>query len=116
MGWPALQPVVALRGCVGLAPVLGVLAARDCCSVLISALYVYGSVCSCRLLLKYAFKKINLNSVQLGVNANNKRAIRAYEKVGFVQEGNRREFLYCNGEYCDMMVFSVLRSEYSTDD
>ena len=71
---------------------------------------------SCGLLLKYAFKKINLNSVQLGVNANNQRAIKAYEKVGFVKEGNRREFLYCNGEYCDMMVFSVLRSEYSTDD
>ena len=68
---------------------------------------------SCELLLKYAFDKLNLNSVQLGVNANNHRAIKAYEKAGFVQEGTRREFLFCNGQYCDMMVFSVLRTEYS---
>src|SRR3546814_16763304 len=45
----------------------------------------YGSEAA-RLILGYAFDKLNLESVQLGVNAENKRAIRSYEKAGFVQE------------------------------
>lgn len=68
---------------------------------------------SCHILLKYAFEHLNLNSVQLGVNAENKRACKAYEKVGFVLEGKRREFLFCNGKYNDMAVYSVLKSEYA---
>ena len=68
---------------------------------------------ACSLTLEYAFKKLNLNSVQLGVNSKNERAIRAYEKAGFVYEGTRRQFLFCNGNYCDMLFFSVLREEFS---
>lgn len=65
-----------------------------------------------RLLLKYAFEKLNLNSVQLGVNAANRRAVRSYEKAGFVHEGSRRQFIYRNGQYYDMTMMSVLRNEY----
>jgi RimJ/RimL family protein N-acetyltransferase len=65
-----------------------------------------------RLCLDYAFDKLNLNSVQLGVNAENERALRSYEKVGYVREGVRREFIYRNGRYYDMVVMSVLRKEY----
>jgi len=64
------------------------------------------------LCLDYAFAKLNLNSVQLGVNADNKRAVRCYEKAGFVHEGMRRQFIYRNGRYYDMAVMSVLRDEY----
>ena len=67
---------------------------------------------ACKILLEYAFSHLNLNSVQLGVNVENKRACKAYEKVGFVLEGQRREFLFCNGEYNDMLVYSILKTEY----
>lgn len=67
-----------------------------------------------RLCLQYAFEKLNLNSVQLGVNADNKRAVRCYEKAGFVHEGLRRQFIYRNARYYDMAVMSVLRSEYES--
>jgi RimJ/RimL family protein N-acetyltransferase len=71
----------------------------------------YGSEAA-RLVLDYAFDKLNLNSVQLGVNADNARAVRSYEKVGFVHEGVRRQFIYRNGRYYDMVMMSVLRDEY----
>lgn len=65
-----------------------------------------------RLVLDYAFTKLNLESVQLGVNAENQRAIASYIRAGFVAEGTRRRFIYRNGRYYDMAVFSVLRDEY----
>ena len=67
------------------------------------------------LLLGYAFNKLNLNSVQLGVNADNKRAVRSCEKCGFVHEGVRRQFIYCGGRYHDTAMMSVLRDEFLAD-
>ena len=67
---------------------------------------------SAALILDYAFDVLNLNSVQLGVNADNVRAVRSYEKVGFVREGVRRQFVYRNGKYHDTIVMSVLRAEW----
>jgi len=63
------------------------------------------------LLIDYGFDVLNLNSIQLGVNADNKRAIRSYEKAGFVVEGTRRQFVYRNGRYYDSVMMSVLRSD-----
>lgn len=65
-----------------------------------------------KLLLQYGFQKLNLNSIQLGVNAENKRAIRSYEKCGFVQEGVRRQFVFRNGRYYDIVMMSVLSEEF----
>ncbi len=64
------------------------------------------------LLLDYAFDKLNLESVYLGVNAENRRAVRSYEKSGFVHEGTRRKMVYRNGEYYDVHMMSVLREEW----
>ena len=65
------------------------------------------------LILQYAFEKLNLESVHLGVNSENLRAIASYRKVGFIHEGRRRHFIYRNGRYYDMDIFSILRDEYS---
>lgn len=65
-----------------------------------------------RLLLKHAFETLNLNRVSLRVFANNTRAIRCYEKVGFVEEGRLRQAYYRDGEYIDILWMSVLRSEW----
>tara|TARA_B100000405_G_C16546183_1_gene360372 strand:- start:50 stop:607 length:558 start_codon:yes stop_codon:yes gene_type:complete len=71
----------------------------------------YGSE-AVSLLLKYGFHKLNLNSIQLGVNADNTRAIKSYEKSGFVHEGLRRQMIFRNNCYYDVVEMSVLRSEY----
>lgn len=65
-----------------------------------------------QLLLKHGFETLNLNRICLQVYANNLRAIRSYEKAGFVHEGRKRQAMYKNGEYIDVLLMSVLRAEW----
>jgi len=61
-----------------------------------------------RLFLKHGFETLNLNRIFLVVYENNPRAIRAYEKAGFVLEGRQRQAMYMEGEYIDVLMMSVL--------
>jgi RimJ/RimL family protein N-acetyltransferase len=65
-----------------------------------------------RLLLRFGFGTLNLNRIFLRVDEANKRGIRAYEKAGFVHEGHLRQAVYRDGQYEDMLIMSVLRSEW----
>ncbi|MEK6858024.1 MAG: GNAT family protein, partial [Nanoarchaeota archaeon] len=65
-----------------------------------------------KLLVQYAFDKLNLNKVYLGVNVENIGAVKSYEKTGFVHEGRLREEVYRNGRYYDVHKMSILRSEW----
>jgi len=64
------------------------------------------------LLLRFGFETLNLNRIFLRVYADNLRAKRAYEKVGFVLEGTLRQAIYKHGKYVDVHLMSVLRSEW----
>ncbi|MEK6938088.1 MAG: GNAT family protein [Nanoarchaeota archaeon] len=64
-------------------------------------------------ILKYAFRKLNLNKVHLGVNVENKGAVKSYEKAGFKHEGIVRQEIYRNGRYYDAHKMSVLREEWN---
>jgi RimJ/RimL family protein N-acetyltransferase len=63
-------------------------------------------------LLRFAFDEMNLNRVELDVFAFNERAIAAYRKCGFIEEGRRRQALYQEGVYHDVLVMGVLREEF----
>jgi len=65
------------------------------------------------LLLRHGFETLNLNRVYLRVYADNKRAIRTYEKAGFVHEGRMRQAVYKNGKYNDVLFMSVLSEEWN---
>lgn len=65
------------------------------------------------LLLRHGFETLNLNRVFLRVHANNPRAIRCYQKVGFVHEGTMREAVFRRGKYEDMHLMSVLQKEWT---
>ena len=64
------------------------------------------------LLLRHGFQTLNLNRICLRVYDNNKRAIRTYEKAGFVHEGCMRQGVYRHGKYFDILFMSVLREEW----
>ena len=64
------------------------------------------------LMLDYAFRQMNMNRVYLKVHADNARAVRCYEKCGFVREGILRQHAYFDGEYRDVICMGILRSEY----
>jgi RimJ/RimL family protein N-acetyltransferase len=65
-----------------------------------------------RLMLAHAFTSMGLHRVSLAVFAFNERAIRSYEKVGFVVEGRARDAIYRDGRYWDEIDMSMLESEW----
>jgi RimJ/RimL family protein N-acetyltransferase len=65
-----------------------------------------------RLVVACGFDRLNLETIYLGVNTENKRAIGSYERAGFVREGVRRKLIYRNGRYYDALMMSILREEY----
>jgi RimJ/RimL family protein N-acetyltransferase len=65
-----------------------------------------------RLLLWFAFAELNLHRVQLTVFADNARAIRLYESLGFRREGAFRQFLERDGVRQDMLLYGLLASEW----
>lgn len=66
------------------------------------------------LLVKHCFETLNLNRAFLKVYTENIRAVRSYEKAGFVLEGRLREAVYKFGKYDDVLIMSVLRSEWAS--
>jgi RimJ/RimL family protein N-acetyltransferase len=67
-----------------------------------------------RLILKHGFAELGLHRIGLDVYSHNARALRAYEKAGFVREGVLRESYFRNGVYHDTIVMSVLESEWDS--
>jgi RimJ/RimL family protein N-acetyltransferase len=67
------------------------------------------------LLLQHGFGTLNLNRIFLHVDPENLGGIRAYEKAGFVHEARLRQALFREGRYCDDLMMSVLRSEWTTE-
>jgi RimJ/RimL family protein N-acetyltransferase len=65
-----------------------------------------------RLLVDHGFRELGLHRIQLHVYAFNARARRAYEKAGFRAEGTKREAYYRNGRFHDVIVMSILESEW----
>lgn len=63
-------------------------------------------------LLRYAFEELRLNRIAVAVLSYNHASLRVFEKLGFKQEGIRRQAIYKNGVYNDTIVFGLLRSEY----
>lgn len=65
-----------------------------------------------RVILRYAFTELNLHRVSLTVFEYNPRAIRSYEKAGFVPEGREREAVFRSGKRWDMIFMGILREEW----
>jgi RimJ/RimL family protein N-acetyltransferase len=64
-------------------------------------------------MVAWGFYTLNLNRVQLRVFADNARAIRCYEKVGFQIEGRLRQENFANGAYRDTLLMGVLREDWA---
>jgi RimJ/RimL family protein N-acetyltransferase len=60
-----------------------------------------------RLLLRHAFDDLGLRRVYLTVFEDNHRAIRSYEKCGFVVEGRLRKHAYKCGQFKDLIFMGI---------
>lgn len=65
-----------------------------------------------RVVLRYAFTELNLRRVTLGVYEYNARAIRSYEKAGFVVEGRVRQEMRRDGRRWDVLYMGILRDDW----
>ena len=65
-----------------------------------------------QLLLRFAFAELNLARVSLEALAKNARAIRSYQKAGFMLEGAQRQWEKRDGRRSDVVVMGILREEY----
>ncbi|MFY0758914.1 GNAT family protein [Metabacillus dongyingensis] len=71
----------------------------------------YGSD-AMKALIHYLFQTMNLNRVQLDTWSGNVRAIRSYEKCGFVVEGRLRNDSYVDGKYYDTVIMGLLKEDF----
>ena len=62
-------------------------------------------------MLDMADNWLMLARVELGVFTDNAKAIKLYEKMGFVAEGVKRRAVIQNGEYVDELIMGRLRNE-----
>jgi len=67
-----------------------------------------------KLAIEYGFLIANLHRIVLHVYEYNTRAIRCYEKIGFISEGVLRQDQFHNGRYWDTIVMSMLRGEWDS--
>ncbi|MEM2618813.1 MAG: UDP-4-amino-4,6-dideoxy-N-acetyl-beta-L-altrosamine N-acetyltransferase [Candidatus Hadarchaeales archaeon] len=63
-------------------------------------------------LLKLAFDVAKLHTLKLEVIEDNERAIHLYKKLGFVEEGRLREFVFRDGKWKDVIVMGMTKEEY----
>ncbi len=66
------------------------------------------------LLIDYGFNILNLNNIMLEVFGFNKRAFKAYQKVGFKVIGKRRETIILAGEKHDEIYMDILANEFES--
>ncbi len=66
-----------------------------------------------RTLVEYGFRHLNLAKISLRVLADDERAVGAYRKVGFVEEGRLRAHAWYDGARHDELVMAVLREEWT---
>lgn len=65
-----------------------------------------------RLLLQVGFADLGLHRIHLHVLADNERARRTYRRNGFVEEGVLREAAFVGGAFRDLVVMSILETEW----
>lgn len=62
--------------------------------------------------IPFLFEQYNLNKITLEVLSTNTRAINLYKKLGFLQEGTKRQEVLKNEIYVDSIIMSILKQDY----
>ena len=63
------------------------------------------------LMAEYVFEYLEIHKLMLRVYADNERAIKSYEKAGFVKEACLKDDVFVQGEYRDIVLMAMFRKE-----
>jgi UDP-4-amino-4,6-dideoxy-N-acetyl-beta-L-altrosamine N-acetyltransferase len=64
-----------------------------------------------KLTIQYAFETRKLHRLFLRVYADNKQAIRSYEKAGFDKEAYLKDDVFVNGSYHDIILMAIMNKK-----
>ncbi len=67
-------------------------------------------------IFNFGFEDLNLHSLEANINPGNNNSRAILTKMGFQKEAYFRENYYYNGDYLDSEIYSLLKSEYQTDE
>jgi len=65
-----------------------------------------------KLIIRYGFEQLNLHRISSSAWSFNERSIKLHLKVGFQEEGRRRQNIFKNGTYHDEVMFGLLRDDW----
>ncbi|WP_391115855.1 GNAT family N-acetyltransferase [Psychrobacillus sp. L3] len=63
-------------------------------------------------MLMWEFNELELNKIWLRVEVDNKKAIKSYKRMGYMEEGILRQDRYRNGEFVNRLRMSILKTEF----
>ena len=63
-------------------------------------------------IMRYAFDELQLNRLDSSRFPNNKPSKKLYTKCGWVEEGVRRNYIFKNGKYRDLVITGIMADEY----
>ena len=66
---------------------------------------------ACELMVEYAFEYLGLHKLMLRVFADNERAIKSYEKAGFVKEAYLKDDVFVQEKYRDIVLMAIFNDE-----
>jgi RimJ/RimL family protein N-acetyltransferase len=64
------------------------------------------------LVLRYMFQERRFHKCDIQVFASNAASVALHRRLGFVEEGRRRESRYAGGAYDDIVLFGMTRAEF----
>lgn len=67
-----------------------------------------------RALIAYAFEELRLHRVWADVDPRNPASLRVCERLGLRKEAHHIENVYIRDEWCDTVIYAMLRREWQT--
>jgi RimJ/RimL family protein N-acetyltransferase len=68
-----------------------------------------------RLIIEHGFKALNLRRVYCGTLDTNEGFKKLSSKLNFVEEGRRKEAVWKDGKFVDVIEYGLLRSDKADD-
>jgi len=65
-----------------------------------------------QIILNYAFLEANLHRIKIITPIMNTQVIETLSQMNFAHEGTFRQHIYFNGQYEDVVIYSILKNEW----
>lgn len=63
--------------------------------------------------MRFLFSNYPIERIEMNILASNQRSIRFHDKMGFTQEGVKRQAWFCDGILQDQVIMGLLRKEFT---